>query len=253
MANFEQILKSIDDNTTREVNLFNFEFDKVMKTIEEIVATRAIELYSDPLQFDFAMQQILQDSGYYKMVDEFINISYDKNYNEIIAIFETGGLAATFSQADISKIQAIKQLDLDFFRQVGNKAALNLKSDLYKYSLSNLDPIEMVKNIRISLQDTELARYSKTYAETSISNFNQSIIDLKSADVTDEAYVYRGVVDSKTREFCKCLISQNKYYTKADASKIKNDVRRKYNCRHLTIPVSIEYAEENYIQGIFTC
>ena len=113
---------------------------------------------------------------------------------------------------------------------------------------------QLVDNIKQSLDGTELAKYSKTYAETSIANYNQSVIDLKSQDVTGEVYIYRGVKDKKTRDFCRCLVSQRKYYSKADAEDIKTDKRRQYNCRHLVVPVSLEYAENRgYKAGKFTC
>ena len=254
MADFEQILKSIDDNLDAEVNLFNHQLESILKTVNELVSVRAVELYSTPLEFDFAMQQILQEAGYYDLVNDFIDDSYDKNYNEIISLFEAGGLAATFTADDIQSIKAIKQLDLDFFDDIGKQASSKLKADLYKYRLSDLSTKDMVENIKESLADTSLVKYSSTYAETSISNFNQSIIDLKSVDVINEVYIYRGVKDKKTREFCRCLVNQRKYYDKSDANKIKNDSKRRFNCRHIIVPVSLEYAiAQGYKEGRFSC
>jgi len=254
MANFDKILEDINDNVNREVNLFNLELESVLKTVQELVSIKAVELYDSPLEFDFAVQQILQEAGYYDLVNDFIDDSYDKSYGEIIALFEAGGLTATFTADDITSIKAIKQLDLDFFDDIGKQASSRLKADLYKYQISDLDTKTMVENIRDSLKDTNLVKYSSTYADTAISNFNQSMIDLKSADVIDEVYIYRGVKDKKTRDFCRCLISQRKYYDKSDAGKIKNDKKRQYNCRHLIIAVSLDYAlSRGYKKGSFSC
>lgn len=254
MADFETILERINSNIDKEINLFNRELETILITVQEMVAVRAVELISDPLQFDYAMQQILVESGYYNLVNDFIDNSYDKNYAQITALFESSGLAATFSADDIANIRNIKTLDLDFFRDIGNQASQRLKADLYKYSLSDMKKTTMVANIKESLADTSLVKYSNTYAETAISNFNQSLIDLKSADVTGEVYIYRGVTDKKTRKFCRCLVSARKYYDKDEANKIKNDKRRQYNCRHLITPVSMEYAiARGYKAGSATC
>lgn len=251
---FEEIIALIESNLDREVNLFNREFESVLSKIQKNLEIRAIENYSDPLEFDFVFQRVLQDSGYYSLVNKFIDESYDKSYDEIKALFELSGLSATYTQDDLNKIQAIKEIDLNFFAQVGNDAANTMKKDLYKYSISNLSTEEMIDNIRVSLEGTNLSRYSKTYADTLISNFNQSVIDLKSQDVEDEVYIYRGVKDKSTRKFCSCLLSQNKYYSKKDAEKIKNDKRREYNCRHLIVPVSRQYAtDRGYKEGVFSC
>ena len=254
MADFESILDKINSVNDTEINLFNRELEVILKKVALLVTVRAVESIKDPLTFDYSMQEILKDSGYYELIDEFIDTSYDKNYANIIALFESSGLTATFTQQDIDTLLNIKLLDLEFFQDIGAKAAKSLKADLYKYAISDTNKATIIQNISQSLEDTELVKYSKTYAETAISNYNQSVIDTKSKDVEGEVYIYRGVTDKKTREFCRCLTSSKKYYNRADASKIKNDKRRQYNCRHLIVPVSKDFGDmEGYTDGRFTC
>ena len=254
MADFESIIESINSKIDREVNLFNIELEAILAKVENLVIARSVASIKDPLKFDYAVQQILVEAGYYELVSEFINNSYDKNYSNITALFEASGLLATFDKTDILNISNIKALDLEFFNDIGKQASMRLKQDLFKYALSDLDTNTLVANIRESLADTSLVKYSNTYAETAISNFNQSVIDLKSQDVEGEVYIYRGVKDKKTRKFCSCLVSQRKYYDKNDASMIKSDKRRQYNCRHLIVPVGKEYAESSgYKAGAFSC
>jgi len=250
----DKIVDLINAKLDREMTLFNFEFEKILLEIKKLVQIRAVELYKYPLKFDFAFQQILHDTGYYDLVNKFIDNSYDKTYGEIIALFKAGGLTVAFSVEDLEAIRAIKSLDLDFFSQIGLNASQSLKADLYKYSLSDISKKDIIGNISKSLEDTDLARYSKTYAETAISNFNQSVIDLKSAGVTGEVYVYVGVRDKKTRSFCRCVLNHNKYYDKSNASRLKTDKRRAYNCRHIILPISLKDAKDDgYVQGSFSC
>ena len=254
MATLESVLKAIENKIDREVNLFNSEFEKILKLIGKEVEIRSIQNLSSPLEFDYEFQRILNDTGYYALVDNFINNSYDMSYNDILLALDTVGLSTVFTPEDLDSILATKQIDLEFFRQIGNDAANRLKSDLNKYSLSNLSIQDMTENIRETLADTNLAKHSRTYADTLISNYNQVIIDLKSAGVTDEVYIYVGVDDKATRKFCKCLVEQKKFYDRSDSQKIKNDKRREYNCRHTVMPVTKEYAiAEGYHEGNFTC
>ena len=254
MTSFEAIVNLINSNTDREINLFNYRLEKILKTVATLVSARAVQSMSNPLRFDYDMQVILKEAGYYNLINEFINNSYDVNYKAIIDLFESTGLLATFSQEDLNSINALKSFDMEFFNDIGKKASLQLKKDLYKYSLSDLTTEDLILSIELSLADTELVKYSRTYAETSIANFNQSLIDLKSQGVTNEVYTYEGVRDKKTRYFCQCLLDDNKYYNKSDASKIKSDKRRQYNCRHLIVPHSLDFAEsEGYTQGVFSC
>ena len=238
---FDSILDAIETKTDREINLFNSRFESVLANIETLVIANAVEAIKDPLQFDFVFQGILQESGYYKLVNSFIDDAYDKNYQDILAIFKEGGIDIVFSEDDLLRITELKKLDIETFANVGSQAANNLKKDIYKYSLSNLSTTELTNNIRQSLADTGLAKYSKTYAETSISNYNQAIINLKSEDAAG-VWIYVGVSDKKTRDFCQDILEDKKYYNDSQKSKIENDKQRKWNCRHQLLLVSEDYA-----------
>jgi len=250
----EKIISAIDSTIDRELNLFNSRFESILKKVEKQLVISSIESFSDPLDFDYAFTKVLRDAGYYDLINDVIDNSYDKSYDDILRLFAESGLDTVFTPDDLSTILELKAIDIQTFTDIGNSAARSLKADLYKYSISNLDKPTMIENMTRSLQDTDLAKYSRTYVETSIGNFNQSVIDLKAEGVTGEVYIYRGVSDPKTRKFCKCLVDQNKYYDKSNAGLIKSDKRRKWNCRHMIVPVSLEYAQaRGYKKGSFTC
>lgn len=236
------------------MNLFTNDLDIVLKKAKDMIQIAAIELYNNPLEFDMAVQNILNESGYYDLINNFIDSSYDTNYENIVSLFESSGLSATFTELDAEMLKGIKDIDLNFFKKIGDDAAQGLKRDLYKYSLSGMDKRTMVANMTKSLEGTNLVNYSETYANTAISNYHQDIIDIKSEGVEGEVYIYRGGKDKKTRDFCRCVVNARKYYDKDESHKLKNDKRREYNCRHKVIPVSEEYAISNgYSSGKFTC
>ena len=251
---YDDIVKTIDKKMDEEINLFNSSFDLILSKVVKRIEIEAV-LIDDPLEFDLVVQRILEEEGYFNLVNNLIDESYDKNYVEILKLFELGGLLTSYSNQDMQELQALKELDIDFFTSLGNDTANRLKADIYKYNVSNLTNEEIVENISKSLKDTPLAKYSKTYAETSLSNYHQSVIDLKATDLPNEVWIYQGKKpDSKIRDFCKCLMNNPKYYDKKTANIIKRDNRRKYNCRHYLSPVSRQWAERNgYVEGKFTC
>lgn len=249
----EELINTIESKLDKEINLFNLGFAQVLKEIKTQVEAQAIMSIKEPLTFDYKFQQILKDSGYFSLVDDFIDNSYDKTYKDILKVFALGGLETSFTNADLDYIKQIKLLDAQVFRDIGNQAANILKRDLYKYYLSNMKISDISKNISQALDGTDLAKYSTTYAETSISTFNQSIIDLKAKDFNG-VWIYVGVNDSKTRPFCKCVLSKKKYYDNENKMILQQDARRRWNCRHQFLFVSEDYAIENeYVSGNATC
>ena len=251
---YQQLLDNINSKMDREVTLFNNQFERVIKVVEQLIGVKALS--SDPLEFDREFQLILQEAGYYKLVNDFIDESFDKNYQEILSLLELSGIALAFDETDLEAIKTIKQLASQTFIDIGNQAATKLKQDLYKYQLSNLSRADLILNIQQSLIDTDLAKYSTTYADTALSDFQQQVIDNKIKDIADQiVYIYVGATpDRKIRDFCKCVINKNRYYDKSEANKLKNDKRRQWNCRHTVMPIREEIAiERGYEKGDFTC
>lgn len=248
---YNHILQAINDSIDREVTLFSSAFEEVLKKISLALATMPDDL--NPMDFDYRFQVILKEAGYYDMVNSFIDASYDKSYAEIKYLFEAGGLSMAYTENDIKSLLNIKNLDLEYFSQIGKDASGIIKRDLYKYALSDMSKVDMIENIKESLQGTGLAKYSKTYAQTALSNYYQSVIDIKSSEFDDAVFVYRGVDDANNRRFCQCLLDANKYYSRKDAMKIRSDKRRQYNCRHVIAPMHITFAEASYEEGVFSC
>ena len=253
--NADEIIALLDRKTDYQLNLFNREFDAVIRRLSDLVILSAANQIKDPINFDVVFNGLLVESGFYALINDFIDNSYDKTYDEIIELLKLSGIDLTFDSNDLETIRQLKLFDLETFANIGMQAGSQLKKDLFKYSLSNLSNAEIADNIRLALIDTPLAKYAKTYAETSINNFQQQVIDSKVEGIAGLVYIYRGPTpDKKIRDFCKCVINQNKYYDKSDAIKLKNDKRRKWNCRHKVIPITETFAiSEGYEKGRFTC
>ena len=194
------------------------------------------------LQFDVAFSRILQESGYYALVNEMV----DKDYNELFSLiqsgFKSGGFDIAYTAEDLTLVQALKAIQTNKFSVVGSTAGTTLRENLYRYSLSNYTVDQMAAQIATDFEGTNMAKYSNTLARTAIGEYQQSVIDIE-AEGLDGVWLYVGVDDGKTRDFCHCVLKQKAYYDTDTKNKIESDPKRKYNCRHRLRMVTEDYAK----------
>lgn len=246
----EVLAKSQDE----QLNKFQKDITKALEKVQTLIDVGLVEDLQNPLEYDYKLQQYLNEAGYYKAVNNLVDNGFDVVYSNIADASSVGGIGVTFSQADLVTINSLKQLTFDAYNALANETIATLKSNLYKYSLSNYTTKDIANNMRQALSTSGLAKYSNTYALTAISDYTQSVIDYKSKDTSEGVWIYVGVLDDKTRPFCACTLKQKKYYDDIEKNKIQNDPRRRWNCRHTMWKVSQDYAENNnYHEGSPTC
>lgn len=199
---------------------------------------------TNALKFDVEFNRILQESGYYDLVNRMIDTDYDKLFSLISEGFTAGGLALTYTADDLSRVMALKSLQANQFTIVGSTAGTTLRENIFKYALSNYTSEDMQKQIIADFKDTNLVKYSKTLANTSIKEFQESMIDI-GAEGLDGVWLYVGVKDSSNRDFCRCILSKQSYYDDTEKNKLRYDPDRKYNCRHRFRMVTKEYAKKS--------
>ena len=197
---------------------------------------------ADALNFDVIFNQILQEAGYYTLVNEMV----DKDYNELFSLiksgFKEGGFDITYTADDLTLVQALKNVQSNNFSVIGSSAATSLRENLYRYSLSDFTVDQMASQIAEDFKGTNVARHSTTLARTAIAEYQQAVIDIEAKDL-DGVWLYIGVDDSATRDFCHCVLKQNAYFDTATKNKIESDPKRKYNCRHRLRMVTEDYAK----------
>ena len=232
------------------VRQFEGEMEKVFDRVRRIAQANLAGLSPDDvLQYEFVWRQSLQEAGYYTLVNDLIDTQFDKIYSGTLQAFEAGGLSTAFTTDDATKIQILKQMKRDFFIRLGDDVGLSVKRELYKYVISDASVADMTAGIAQTLDGSNLAKYSNTYARTAIKDFQQEVIDLRAADIEDGVWVYVGVNDGRTRRFCRNVLKRNRYYDDSDKSRIENDQDRHYNCRHRFYKMSIEEAEDSGYKG----
>lgn len=233
-ALIDEILKRLDGNIATAIL-------DIEKLTEEILLRNGFN-QTTALNFSELFNEALVDSGYYETINEFIDDDFDELFKLIRQGINEGGFDVSYNQDDLAKFTALKNLQLEQFTSLGVDAGRSLQQNLYKYVLSDFSLRDVRNQLLEDFKGTNLARYSTTLARTAIGDFQQSVIDVK-AEGLDGVWLYVGVNDSETRDYCKCVLKQNHYYTTEQKNRIMNNKLREYNCRHRARIVSVEYAE----------
>lgn len=246
MPTLDAIHNQSQADIDRFIKQFDGEVEKVFERVRRIAQANLSGLSPDDvLEYEFIWREALREAGYYQVVNDLIDTQFDSIYAGTIQAFETGGLSTAFTTDDATKIQMLKQMKRDFFIRLGDDVGLAVKRELYKYVISDASVDTMATGIANTLEGSNLAKYSKTYARTAIKDFQQEVIDLRAADIDEGVWVYVGVNDGRTRDFCRNVLKRNRCYNDSQKSRIENDPDREYNCRHRFYKMSKEEAEAN--------
>lgn len=249
MPTLDEIYNQEKKKTDSAVNKFNKKSDKVFKRVQALAVVGLAGLSpNDILSYDLKWREVLRDSGYYDMVNELVDKDFNKLFKGTREAFSAGGYDALFTTDDANKIQALKQLHREEFARLAENTGLEIKTELFKYSIADTPFEDVTAGILAKLEDTDFARYSKTYALTAIGDYQQTVIDVMAKDVGEGVWVYVGVNDDATRPYCKDILSKNKHYNESEMNRLKSDSRRDYNCRHRFYKMKKEEAEESGYQ-----
>ncbi len=250
MPTLDAIYNQTQGDVDKFVSQFDGEMEKVFERVRRIAQANLAGLsQEDVLQYEFVWRQSLQEAGYYTLVNDLIDTQFDSIYSGTLQAFEAGGLSTAFTADDATKIQILKQMKRDFFIRLGDDVGLSVKRELYKYVISNASVADITAGIAQTLDGSNLSKYANTYARTAIKDFQQEVIDLRAADIEDGVWVYVGVSDGRTRDFCRNVLKRNRYYDDSDKSRIENDQDRAYNCRHRFYKMDKQEAEANGYKG----
>lgn len=229
----EDILKRFDDDM--KVTIANIE--RLIN--RELMNSGFTE--ASALKFDGIFNRALYDAGYFERVNEFIDNDFDEMYTLILSGINSSGLTASYTNDDLTKILALKNMQLGRFTNLAEMTGREIQQSLYKYALSDFSADDIQKQLKKDLEGMPLSRYTKTIARTSIKDFQEALIDMKAKDL-EAVWIYVGVSDSKTRDYCNCILSKKNYFDSSTKSTLQGDSKRSYNCRHRFRPVSVEYA-----------
>jgi len=245
MPTLDTIYNKEQDRIDGFIKGFDGEAEKVFKRVQRIAQAQLAGLSTDDiLNYEFAWRDSLKQAGYYDLVNDLIDKQFDQMYQGTVDAFAEGGFdKAIFTADDAVKIQTLKNMKRNQFIRLADDVGLTVKRELYKYAISDASLVDMTKGIAQTLAGSDLAKYSKTYALTAIGEFQQELIDLRAKDVGDGVWVYVGVNDGATRQFCSNLLVKNETYTDEEKNELEGNPKRAYNCRHRFYKMKDEEAE----------
>ena len=250
MPTLDAIYNQSQADIDKFIKQFDGEVEKVFERVRRIATANLSGLSPDDvLQYEFVWRESLQQAGYYNLVNDLIDTQFDSIYAGTLDAFSAGGLKTAFTADDATKIQILKQMKRDFFIRLGDDVGLSVKRELYKYVISDASLDDMATGIAQTLEGSNLSKYSQTYARTAIKDFQQEVIDLRAADIDEGVWVYVGVSDGRTRDFCRNVLKRNRYYNDSDKNRIENDQDRAYNCRHRFYKMEKKEAIANGYKG----
>lgn len=246
MPTLDVIYSQNAEGVDKFLSQFDGEMERVFKKVQ-LLASAALSGISkkDVLQYEFIWREALKQAGYYSLINTLIDDNFNSLYKGTIQAFEAGGLKAIFTADDAVSIQAMKSMRRNFFMRLGDDVGLTVKKALYGHVLADSTLSEMSASIATTLKDSNLAKHAATYARTATAEFQQDTIFMKANEFGDDGdvWIYVGVDDKKTRDFCQDTLNKHKAMTKKEALKVRGDKRRQFNCRHQLFNVSKEYAK----------
>lgn len=241
MLGHEEQQKAIEDILTK----FNGNMAVVIAEVQRLINSYFMNnkmSAATALQFDVAMDAILQEAGYYSLVNQMVDSDYNELFGLISSGFKAGGFDITYTDEDLTLVQGLKAIQANKFSVIGANASYALRENLYRYALSDYTQEQMAAQIALDVKDTNMIKYSNTLARTAIGEYQQSVIDVEAKDL-DGVWLYVGVQDGATRDFCNCVLHKNAYFDYDTKIRIERDTKRKYNCRHRLRMVTEDYAK----------
>ena len=210
--------------------------DELLKAIEEYQQRYELELRR--INFDTVDGELKSTASNYTKVQKldmvqelnFKGIVKDNanNYNTVVEVTEgfhksLGIDTDKFKYKDLSILKVIKNQDSISLLTEGLQLDNLVKKELINAVALNQPLSQTIANLSDNLLGSgekmgKLARYSKTYMNTSIQGLSR-MVDKKIMDELDlkDEYLYAGTVDLKIRPFCKAHVG--KTYTKKEIEK----------------------------------
>ena len=206
----------------------------------------------DTIDASFALQNkrnienILTESGYYEVVEDFVS-EFSQTLKTIKAEYELLSIKPKLSEAGKISIQALNNVSIDAFALYERDVAQTIYNGILRTALTNVPLTEAISAAQALLQDLSQAGKIRTIAETKYMEFIRGTEAIIAKDAGYNRFLYAGPIDDKIRPFC--LDRVYKIYTRDEIDSMNNGQIDEvfisgggYNCRHKWIPVPDDFA-----------
>ena len=174
----------------------------------------------------------LEQAGYSQLALAAVDEPLDR-----LALSVLGGAAdrVALGAYDVDALAAMKEIRLAQLLLVGEDIAVQLWRVTLDGVLGTRPVLDLVDDIADALDISE--RQARTLYDTMTSTFSRQVGQIGTTGEPDEAFLYVGPDDDKTREFCKERVDQvfsRKAIEEMDNGQMPNPMLTGggYNCRH---------------------
>ena len=228
---------------------------------DQINLTRAINARQEIIN-------VFERAGYSDSVKNLIG-GYDDLSVLVKQGLALGGAAVSFTQVDISAIQALKQLDFQRWSRFGDEI-IGIGHEQLVGSVIGTANVGTLSDAIAGLltgegtADSLIDSRADTIANTLTQAFDRTLTMRKSEEAGIDTFIYLGPDDQVTRPFCKAVLdgkgssdfnipkSDGGLYTRDQIDDMDNGVAGLpvmefgggYNCRHKFAPLSKRVAKE---------
>jgi hypothetical protein len=187
------------------------------------------------------LTRALEDGGYPELVTRAADAPLDRLARQLLDPRTRTGQAVQLAAFDLDALVAMKQLRLAELLQVGDDVAVQLWRITLDGVVGARPVLDLVDDIADVLDIS--ARHARTVYDTAVATFSRQVEQLGTTGAPDEAFLYVGPDDEKTRPFCEAHV--DRVYSRAAIDTMDNGqlpnvllTAGGYNCRHLWKRVS---------------
>lgn len=216
---------------------FDKRLDKIFRKVNVLATARIANIsdIDDVVKFDVIWRGILEEAGFYNLLQRYVN-TLDDLQGSLNAVLTEAGLLETLGADQIKRLTAIKELQIKGIEQIGIDAGLTLKKGLYNNVLAGKTKADLLVSMSDELGGTKYASYAKTYANTAINDYRQATLNQRAEVIQDDddiVWIYDGNdIDEVTRDFCAEVLVANKAYSTDEKNELEASPERAWNCRH---------------------
>ena len=241
MPNSKIVNKSIDKVTSIE-EATQLGFAGTIETFGRLSERTISQGKYTPATIKPLLQRDLIHSGYYLQVDGYLGGTYQTILNESYDMYNNlYGTQFQFSQDSLLKIQGYKAVDLENFSNNANRAISTYTTTAINSQLTGVFNLATIDNIGKATK--KLINDTNTWVTTSTSGLYRTSNTLLAQDNGLTKFTYMGILDSRTRPFCKRYIGQTR--TQEEWNTLDNGQVNPvfvyaggYNCRHSFVAVA---------------
>jgi len=189
------------------------------------------------------IEKMLVDSGYYEVVDNLLNNTYQEMIDAAHDSYKASlGKSLQYTDVSLERINQIKNIDMQTSNSLAESNVNDLQNVLLDYQFGATDLKSAVERLQTVMED-DMKRYAETVIRSTAHAFDRQASNLMARDGGLELFEYVGPDDAVTSEICQDLLAKG--VMKWDEwAKITNDGGYPVtvygghpNCRHSLVPV----------------